>query len=116
MPDVIQRALDSSPSRRSTSNRDSMQRKRSWWLPYVVLEFDKNEILIDAMGGSLVQPEWNYKTELCVYTLTVRLRTVYSDNIQRCVAHVERVCLHLSTSQTAHGPRRHGQRYPDCPR
>lgn len=41
-----------------------MQRKRSWWLPYVVLEFDKNEILIDAMGGDLAKPEWNYRADL----------------------------------------------------
>lgn len=65
VPDIIQKALDSSPAtRRSTSNRDSMQRKRSWWLPYVVLEFDKNEILIDAMGGDLSKPEWNYRADL----------------------------------------------------
>ena len=41
-----------------------MQRKRSWWLPYVVLEFDKNEVLIDAMGGNLAAPEWNFRAEL----------------------------------------------------
>ena len=65
VPEIIQKALDTQPQgRRSTSNRDSMQRKRSWWLPYVVLEFDKNEVLIDAMAGSLAQPEWNYKAEL----------------------------------------------------
>lgn len=39
-----------------------MQRKR--WLPYVVLEFDKNEILIDAMGGDLACPVWNYRADL----------------------------------------------------
>src|ERR1700730_9369743 len=66
VPDVIRRALDSMPSRRSTSNRESMQRKRYWWLPYVVLEFDKNEILIDAMGGDLSSPIWNYRADLCV--------------------------------------------------
>ena len=66
VPDIIQRALDSNPptTRRSTSNRDSMQRKRSWWLPYVVLEFDKNEVLVDAMGGDLSKPEWNYRADL----------------------------------------------------
>ncbi|CAG8459449.1 14899_t:CDS:2 [Acaulospora colombiana] len=34
-------------------NRDSMQRKQCWWLPYVVLEFDKNEVLIDSLGGNI---------------------------------------------------------------
>ncbi|KAG6828941.1 hypothetical protein H0H92_006228 [Tricholoma furcatifolium] len=67
IPDVIQKALDSNPpARRSTSNRDSLQRRRNWWLPYVVLEFDKNEILIDAMGGDLSNPVWNYRADFDV--------------------------------------------------
>ena len=69
VPEVIQRALEAvapPAGRRSTSNRESMQRKRYWWLPYVVLEFDKNEILIDAMGGDLGQPVWNYRADLCI--------------------------------------------------
>lgn len=66
IPDVIAKALESAPSptRRSTSNRESMQRRRYWWLPYVVLEFDKNEILIDALGGDLNSPVWNYRADL----------------------------------------------------
>lgn len=43
-----------------------MQRRRYWWLPYVVLEFDKNEILIDALGGDLANPVWNYRANLWV--------------------------------------------------
>ncbi|KAI5453240.1 Serine/threonine-protein kinase [Naganishia albida] len=43
-----------------TSNRDSLQRKQQWWLPYVVLEFDKNEVLVDAVGGDLGNPVWMY--------------------------------------------------------
>lgn len=67
LPEVIQRALESQPpTRRSTSNRESMQRQRFWWLPYVVLEFDKNEILIDAMGGDLSNPVWNYRANFDV--------------------------------------------------
>jgi len=67
VPDVIQKALESAPpTRRSASSRDSMQRKRYWWLPYVVLEFDKNEILIDAMGGDLSSPHWNYRADFDV--------------------------------------------------
>ena len=67
MPDVIQKALESGPpARRSTGNRDSLQRKQYWWLPYVVLEFDKNEILVEALGGDLSKPEWNYRADLCV--------------------------------------------------
>ena len=67
MPDVIQKALESGPpARRSTGNRDSLQRKQYWWLPYVVLEFDKNEILVEALGGDLSKPEWNYRADLYV--------------------------------------------------
>ncbi|KAG2004635.1 AGC/Akt protein kinase [Coprinopsis cinerea AmutBmut pab1-1] len=67
LPDVIQQALKSAPPpRKSTSNRDSIQRKRYWWLPYVVLEFDKNEILIDALGGDLSNPVWNYRADFDV--------------------------------------------------
>lgn len=67
VPDVIHKALDSlPPTRKSTSNRESLQRKRYWWLPYVVLEFDKNEILIDAMGGDLASPVWNYRADFDV--------------------------------------------------
>ncbi|KAF8191371.1 kinase-like domain-containing protein [Pholiota molesta] len=69
VPEVIQRALETTPAttgRRSTSNRESLQRKRYWWLPYVVLEFDKNEILIDAMGGDLSNPVWNYRADFDV--------------------------------------------------
>jgi len=25
-----------------------MQRRRYWWLPYVVLEFDKNEVFVEV--------------------------------------------------------------------
>lgn len=31
-----------------------------------MLEFDKNEILIDALGGDLANPVWNYRADLCV--------------------------------------------------
>ncbi|ESK88678.1 agc akt protein kinase [Moniliophthora roreri MCA 2997] len=66
IPDVIQRALETQPSLRKPSNRESIQRQRFWWLPYVVLEFDKNEILIDAMGGDLSNPVWNYRANFDV--------------------------------------------------
>jgi serum/glucocorticoid-regulated kinase 2 len=66
VPEVIQKALDNPPARRSTSNRESMQRRRLWWLPYVVLEFDNNQVLIDAMGGDLANPVWSYRADLCV--------------------------------------------------
>ncbi len=67
IPEVIQRALEpatADTAKKSTSKRDSIQRKRDWWLPYVVLAFDKNEILIDAIGGDLGNPVWNYRADL----------------------------------------------------
>jgi serum/glucocorticoid-regulated kinase 2 len=65
IPDVIQKALDAGPPpRTSSSNRESMQRRRYWWLPYIVLEFDKNEILIDSLAGDLANPVWNYRADL----------------------------------------------------
>lgn len=64
IPDVIQSALQNAPSsRKSISNRDSLQR-RAWWLPYVVLSFDNNEVLIDALGGDISSPIWNYRADL----------------------------------------------------
>ena len=51
-------------ARNKKSNRDSLQRRQCWWLPYVVLEFDKNEILIDALGGELNAPVWMYTAHL----------------------------------------------------
>jgi hypothetical protein len=64
VPEVIQKALDNPPARKS--NRESMQRRRLWWLPYVVLEFDNNQVLIDAMAGDLANPVWSYRADLCV--------------------------------------------------
>ena len=34
---------------------------------YVVLEFDKNEVLIDALGGDLSSPTWMYRADLYVH-------------------------------------------------
>lgn len=54
-------------TQRQTANpRDSLQRKQLWWLPYVVLEFDKNEVLVDALGGDLANPVWMYSTQFDV--------------------------------------------------
>ncbi len=77
VPDVIQKALHSAPPPSQShhrsqsqqmgnnrSNRESLQRKRQWWLPYAVLEFDKNEILIDAQEGDLANPVWKFRAHL----------------------------------------------------
>lgn len=43
-----------------------MQRRQRWWLPYLVLEFDKNEVLIDAVGGDVQGPVWMFKAHFDV--------------------------------------------------
>lgn len=45
-------------------NRDSVNRKQHWWLPYVVLEFDKNEVLVDALAGDTQNPIYQYRAHL----------------------------------------------------
>ena len=41
-------------------------RQRQALLPYVVLEFDKNEVLILASGGDLTSPQWQFTANLYV--------------------------------------------------
>jgi serum/glucocorticoid-regulated kinase 2 len=65
VPEAIQKALNNPP----VNNCESTQRKR--YLPYVVLEFDKNEILIDALDGDLSTPVWNYRAHLSVSDLVL---------------------------------------------
>lgn len=65
LPAVIQQALASGAGQQRTpANRESLQRKRSWWLPYVVIQFDKQEIMVDALGGEIGAPAWMYKAHL----------------------------------------------------
>lgn len=45
-------------------NRESIQRKQCWWLPYVVLAFDNSEIMVDALGGNIAEPVWMYAAHL----------------------------------------------------
>ena len=51
---------------KSKSNRDSVQRVQCWWLPYLVMEFDVNQVLITPLGGSLDAPVYMYQTHLYV--------------------------------------------------
>jgi hypothetical protein len=59
-------SLHKDPNSQRKTNRDSIQRKQCWWLPYVVLEFDKNEVLIEALGGEWDGPVWRYSATLYV--------------------------------------------------
>ena len=45
-------------------------RERQTFLPYVVLEFDKNEVLILASSGDLSAPQWQFTAYLYVPWLT----------------------------------------------
>ncbi|WWC59510.1 uncharacterized protein I303_102066 [Kwoniella dejecticola CBS 10117] len=86
VPAPIQAALQSptasSPRvtnhlRAGSNARDSLQRKQVWWLPYVVLEFDKNEVLVDALGGDLSSPVWMYSATFDVSRISELSVTAY---------------------------------------
>ncbi|GAN11216.1 pkinase-domain-containing protein [Mucor ambiguus] len=57
------------------NNRDSLTRKQqNWWLPYVVLEFDKNEVLIDALGGDTANPIYQYRAHFSEVSISIYMR------------------------------------------
>ncbi|EMD39891.1 hypothetical protein CERSUDRAFT_112145 [Gelatoporia subvermispora B] len=62
------------------SNRDSVQRTQCWWLPYLVMEFEVNQVLITPLGGELGKPLYMYETNFDVsrhseISIQVYLRT-----------------------------------------
>ncbi|CAL1712822.1 unnamed protein product [Somion occarium] len=44
--------------------RDSVQRQQCWWLPYLVMEFEVNQVLITPLGGDMEKPLYMYETHL----------------------------------------------------
>ncbi|KAJ8470025.1 hypothetical protein ONZ51_g8601 [Trametes cubensis] len=46
------------------SNRDSVQRTQCWWLPYLVMEFEVNQVLITPLGGDLGKPVVHVRDQL----------------------------------------------------
>lgn len=46
--------------------RDSIQRTQCWWLPYIVMEFEVNQILITPLGGELDKPLYMYQAHFDV--------------------------------------------------
>lgn len=66
LPSGIRDAVEQAQAGMARGARESLQRKQMWWLPYVVLEFEKNEILIDALGGELNSPTWMFRAHFDV--------------------------------------------------
>lgn len=48
------------------SNRDSVQRTQCWWLPYLVMEYEVNQVVITPLGGDLEKPLYMYETNFDV--------------------------------------------------
>ncbi|KAF9476544.1 AGC/Akt protein kinase [Pholiota conissans] len=51
---------------RSRGNRDSIQRAQCWWLPYLVMEYEVNQVLITPLGGDLEKPLYMYQAHFDV--------------------------------------------------
>lgn len=83
VPSVVSKALESkqakvaasvSPSsvhqqrlaKKSKGSRDSVQRAQCWWLPYLVMEYEVNQILITPLGGDLEKPLYMYQAHFDV--------------------------------------------------
>jgi serum/glucocorticoid-regulated kinase 2 len=82
MPPAVQIALDSAQARAAESvspssvtqqrlakgrgNRDSIQRTQCWWLPYLVMEFEVNQVLLTPLGGDVSKPVYMYQATLSV--------------------------------------------------
>jgi serum/glucocorticoid-regulated kinase 2 len=48
----------------SENFRDSIQRTQCWWLPYLVMEYEVNQVLITPLGGELDKPLYMYQAHL----------------------------------------------------
>ncbi|ESK90450.1 agc akt protein kinase [Moniliophthora roreri MCA 2997] len=46
--------------------RDSIQRTQCWWLPYIVMEYEVNQVLITPLGGDLEKPLYMYQAHFDV--------------------------------------------------
>ncbi|KAK0464465.1 kinase-like domain-containing protein [Desarmillaria tabescens] len=81
-PAVVQKALSSQQAKVASSvspssvqqsrlaktrgNRDSIQRTQCWWLPYLVMEYEVNQVLIIPLGGDLEKPVYMYQAHFDV--------------------------------------------------
>ncbi|EEB87191.1 hypothetical protein MPER_15560, partial [Moniliophthora perniciosa FA553] len=46
--------------------RDSIQRTQCWWLPYIVMEYEVNQVLITPLGGDLEKPLYMFQAHFDV--------------------------------------------------
>ncbi|BFZ53818.1 Serine/threonine-protein kinase [Savitreella phatthalungensis] len=81
---------------RADSTRAS--RSHAWWLPYLLVECDKNEVLVDALAGgsTLENPRWDYKTIFDISRYTQLTLGIY-------------VRQSPSTQQSSSSSQQHGQ-------
>ena len=49
-------------------HKDSVQRVGCWWLPYLVMEFEVNQIVLIPLGGDIKQPVFMYQATLWALT------------------------------------------------
>ncbi|KAF9783451.1 AGC/Akt protein kinase [Thelephora terrestris] len=77
IPPAVQTALTSSQAQAALSvspssvtkqrlakqrgHKDSVQRIGCWWLPYLVMEFEVNQIVLTPLGGDIEQPVYMYQ-------------------------------------------------------
>ncbi|KAJ7784494.1 kinase-like domain-containing protein [Mycena metata] len=68
VPAAVQAALNSQQAKRlkTRGNRDSIQRTQCWWLPYLVMEYEVNQVLITPLGGDLEKPIFMYQAHFDV--------------------------------------------------
>ncbi|KIY72422.1 Pkinase-domain-containing protein [Cylindrobasidium torrendii FP15055 ss-10] len=48
------------------TSRDSVQRTQCWWLPYAVMEYEVNQVLITPLGGDMEKPIYMYQAHFDV--------------------------------------------------
>jgi hypothetical protein len=68
-PPAVQAALGTaaSPSRAiKLGGRESVRRIGCWWLPYLVVEYEVNQIVLTPVSGNIEQPVYMYQVTLCV--------------------------------------------------
>ena len=83
IPPAVQTALTSTQAQAASSvspssvakqrsvkqrgHKDSVQRVGCWWLPYLVMEFEVNQIVLTPLGGDIKQPVYMYQATLYVF-------------------------------------------------